>query len=135
LCSAKAIKKKTAAGSSDPVVQKDPSQEIAIENPEILNEPAFQDDPPHQDTTVSLAHASPPLGKQEKGDMLEEQPAEKAQDEVAVTGENQNLPPATSTALTKIPAKAKSPMKNKEKAALDFHSFEDQDIHSLHQSV
>lgn len=131
----KAIKKKPATGSSDTIIQKGPSQEVATDNPDIPDEPALQDDPPHQDITVSPAHASPPLIHQEKEDMVEEQPAEKAQDEVVVTGENQTLLPETSATLTKIRTKAESPIKNKGKAALHFQYFEDQDINSLHQSV
>ena len=52
-----------------------------------------------------------------------------------MTSDRQNLPPEISTALTKIPAKAESPVDDKGKAALHFQSFDDQDIDSLHQTV
>jgi hypothetical protein len=41
LLSVKAIKKKTTAGSSEPVVEAGPSQEDVVANPDIPDEPAF----------------------------------------------------------------------------------------------
>ena len=135
-CSAKAVKKKTTVRSFDPILGTgELSQEVATDNPVIPDKPAIQDAPPHQDSAISPAHTSPPLADQERENIIEEQPTDLAQDEIAITGKNQNPPPEASTALTKIPTKVESPRKDKGKAVLHYHSFEDQDISFLHQAV
>jgi hypothetical protein len=136
LCSAKAIKKKAPAGSSDPVIQTSPQEETGA-TLVTQDEPAFQNSPPPQDT-ASPARASSPAAQERENlikDQPEQQPEAPAQEEVVVMSEQQTTAPEASTALAKVPAKPEPAPKDKRKTALEFSTFEDQDASSLHQSV
>ena len=131
----KAIKKKTLAGSSDPVIQ--PSTQGDKEATlGAQDEQAVPNSPPAQDPISPARPPSPVI--QENENPAEERPQEPpvapAQEDAVVTGERQT-PLGASTTLAKIPAKPEPATKDKGKTALNFSSFEDQDTNTLHQAV
>ena len=104
-----------------------------MDKPSGKDEPVDEDESTHQNDLASPAYVFTPIRENPEDNPADIEPVTKTQDYVVVTGEHQGPALETSTTLAKMITKNELPSKEKGKVSLQFQSFEDLDVGSLHQ--